>query len=485
MNRDPRRLPPEGKGGGRTPRRGPAADAQKAGRRPGPDGMPKSNDGDQRSAAPQTPQAAAGTHDPPTHAGADTPAGRKTTTGKPTPTANATASHEPEPPPETRAKKSGDAAGRQTAGQGPEGNATSAEPGPPAAAAATTDRVRQARATSGASPADTEASETERRDAPPATSDARARAADAGDAARTNSRDAAPAATTAETTAASTPAAHPTTTERPDARTERTAGTTSGDTDDREPANATTPDTATPPGDHAPNTTTTGRTPPDRLFHHGEGPARQGRSEAEWRSHATNGSALARVGGGPATVKRQGGFSTERARLASEPARPVGRAPAIEPALAPTAEFVRSLRATVNAAHGPFRARSRALAGLLLCCRLLGSVCTAPDFVSPALPHPKGATILTVQPTGETLIYLQHLVERSRVLQGLAQDLCRQAEETRATAADLRRQSHVVIGVRIGNALTSQASSARSSRAQHVSRRLVRNLRLIDEAMDG
>jgi hypothetical protein len=73
--------------------------------------MPKTNDGDQRSAETQTPEGAAGTHDPSTHAGADTPAGRKTTTGKPAPTANATASQEPEPPPRTRPEKSGDATG--------------------------------------------------------------------------------------------------------------------------------------------------------------------------------------------------------------------------------------------------------------------------------------------------------------------------------------------------------------------------------------
>jgi len=63
--------------------------------------------------------------------------------------------------------------------------------------------------------------------------------------------------------------------QHPDARTDRTAGTTSGETDEREPANATTPDTATTPGRPTPTTTETGRTPPDGLFHCGEGPARQ------------------------------------------------------------------------------------------------------------------------------------------------------------------------------------------------------------------
>jgi hypothetical protein len=193
-----------------------AGDTQEAGRRPGPEGMPKSNDGDQRSAEAHTPDAAAGTHDPPAHAGAETPAGRKTATGKPTPTASATASHEPDPPPQTRPDRTGETAGRQAAGHGPEGNATSAEPGPPAAANATTARVRAANAHR------------------------------AGDPARTT-RAGEPAAAAAAATAASTPDASPTTTERPERRTERTAGTTSGETDEREPANATTADTTTTP----------------------------------------------------------------------------------------------------------------------------------------------------------------------------------------------------------------------------------------------
>jgi len=41
-----------------------AGAAEEAGRRPGPEGMPKSNDGDQRRAEANTPDAAAGTHDP-------------------------------------------------------------------------------------------------------------------------------------------------------------------------------------------------------------------------------------------------------------------------------------------------------------------------------------------------------------------------------------------------------------------------------------
>ena len=87
--------------------------------------------------------------------------------------------------------------------------------------------------------------------------------------------------------------------------------------------------------------------------------------------------------------------------------------------------------------------------------------CSGPG--GPALPYPKGAAILTVQPTHETLSILRDLVARSRVLQALAQDLCRQAEETRATAAALRRQYHAVCTVRVRNAPTWEASGARCS----------------------
>ena len=79
--------------------------------------------------------------------------------------------------------------------------------------------------------------------------------------------------------------------------------------------------------------------------------------------------------------------------------------------------------------------------------------CSGP--VSPALPYPKGAAILTVQPTYETLSILRDLLACSRVLQALAQDLCRQSDETRATAAALRRQSRAVSTVQVRNAPTS------------------------------
>ena len=54
-------APPGGKTAGASP---------EAGRRPGPEGMPKSNDGDQCRAEAHTPEAAAGTHDPPAQVGA-------------------------------------------------------------------------------------------------------------------------------------------------------------------------------------------------------------------------------------------------------------------------------------------------------------------------------------------------------------------------------------------------------------------------------
>ena len=112
-----------------SPEGDPATGDHEAGRRPGPEGMPKSNDGDQRSAETHTPDAAAGTHDPPAHTGAETPAGRKSATGNPAPTARATASHDPEPPPETRARSTDrPQSGRQSDGQGPAGNATSPPP---------------------------------------------------------------------------------------------------------------------------------------------------------------------------------------------------------------------------------------------------------------------------------------------------------------------------------------------------------------------
>jgi hypothetical protein len=69
------------------------------------------------------------------------------------------------------------------------------------------------------------------------------------------------------------------------------------------------------PDANAPRNDQTGRRPPDSLFHCGEGPAVQC---PETRRAATKEPGLARAGGDPATVKRQGGTSDERTRVASE-----------------------------------------------------------------------------------------------------------------------------------------------------------------------
>jgi hypothetical protein len=85
--------------------------------------------------------------DPPAQRGNPTPGGRNSATGNPAPTARATASQEPDPPPETGAEATGAPhAGEQTAGHGPDGNATRPPPGPPATAAANTNRDRAANA---------------------------------------------------------------------------------------------------------------------------------------------------------------------------------------------------------------------------------------------------------------------------------------------------------------------------------------------------
>jgi hypothetical protein len=237
------------------------------------------------------------------------PVGANTATGIPAPTANAMANQVPEPPPDTPACSTDPPqSGRQTAGHGPDGNATSADPGPPATAAASTDRDRTANA---ARPAERGTNTT---DAPAAD----AAHDDADETAKAPSREPGPQPQTVAATAASTPRAQPTTS-RPEANTDTTAGDTNPDTTDREPANATTPDTATTPGRRRAHTTEAGRPPPDSLFHAGRDPPRKGRLLRRRRAV----SALSRAGGDPARVKRQGGFSTERARLASELARPV------------------------------------------------------------------------------------------------------------------------------------------------------------------
>jgi hypothetical protein len=256
--------------------------------------MPKSNDGDQRSAEAQIPDAAAGTHDPPAHAGAETPADRKTTTGRPTPTARATASHEPDPPPQTGAEATGAPhAGEQTAGHGPDGNATKPPPGLPATAAANTNRDRAANA---ARPADRG---TQTTDAPSAAAAAAHDDAGTGETAKTLSRSPSPQPQTVAATAASTPRAQPTATSRPEARTDTTAGDTKPGTTEREPANATPPDTATPPGEQRPHHRNRETAP--RPSSSPRGGARKARSEAAKR--ATEGSALAAAGGDPARVK--------------------------------------------------------------------------------------------------------------------------------------------------------------------------------------
>jgi hypothetical protein len=62
--------------------------------------------------------------------------------------------------------------------------------------------------------------------------------------------------------------------------------------------------------------------PPTVFFTAGRGPLGKPRSPPGGAS-ADSERGLAAAGGDPATVKRQGGFSAERARVASEPARPV------------------------------------------------------------------------------------------------------------------------------------------------------------------
>jgi hypothetical protein len=68
--------------------------------------------------------------------------------------------------------------------------------------------------------------------------------------------------------------------------------------------------------------TRSGRPPPDDSFHAGRDPQGKPRSPAGGASAGSE-RGLAVAGGVPATVKRQGGFSDERARRRSEPARPV------------------------------------------------------------------------------------------------------------------------------------------------------------------
>lgn len=79
--------------------------------------------------------------------------GAKTATGRPAPTASATANQVPDPPPVARARSTAmPQCGLQTAGHGPDGNATNPPPGPPATAVASTNRDRTANAARPADP---------------------------------------------------------------------------------------------------------------------------------------------------------------------------------------------------------------------------------------------------------------------------------------------------------------------------------------------
>ena len=99
-----------------------------------------------RHAPDHTPERAAGIHAPRAQTG-NNDTGANTATGNPAPTASATANQVPAPPPTTRARSTAAPhCGRQTAGHGPDGNATNPEPAPDATAAARTNRDRAANA---------------------------------------------------------------------------------------------------------------------------------------------------------------------------------------------------------------------------------------------------------------------------------------------------------------------------------------------------
>ena len=76
-----------------------------------------------------------------------------------------------------------------------------------------------------------------------------------------------------------------------------------------------------PPGDQRPQPRNRENAP--RQSFSLRGGARKASPEAPQGPSADSERGLAAAGGDPATVKRQGGFSAERARVASEPARPV------------------------------------------------------------------------------------------------------------------------------------------------------------------